>query len=212
MLRRIVVATLALTSIASAATPAGSVAAVLPAVSITRGAGSTAAKLDAKKGTGIEPGDLLRTNDQGRVRLKMTDQSLISIGVNSELRIVRHDTASQQTALQLAAGKLRARVAKITRAGGNFEVSTPIAVAGVIGTDFGVDASDPDLTKFVCLSGTVEIRSADPSVSGTIQCHGGSTVTVRKGQPPDKPESATQDQMELWRNVNEPDERVRTPY
>ena len=36
-----------------------------------------------------------------------------------------------------------------------------------IGTDFGVDASDPDVTRFICISGSIQLSSADPSVTGT---------------------------------------------
>ena len=102
---------------------------------------------------------------------------------------------------------------KIERAGGRFEVRTPTAVAGVIGTDFGVDASDPDVTKFICISGNVQITSVDPSVTGAITCRGGTTVTVRRGRPPESPERATRDQMETWKTITEPDaSETKDPY
>ena len=187
---------------AFADTRAGSVSALLPSVIIER-AGSTTA---AARGAEVQENDLLRTDDQGRVRIKLLDQSVLSIGVKSQLRVVRHDPTSRQTSVELNFGKLRAQVAKITRAGGRFEVRTPTAVAGVIGTDFGVDASDPDVTKFICISGNVQITSADPSVTGTITCRGGTTVTVRRGQPPESPQRATRDQMETWKTITEPNQ------
>lgn len=200
---------LLLTSAAFADTRAGSVTALLPSVKIER-AGSTAA---AAPGAEVQENDLLRTDDQGRVRIKLLDQSVLSIGVGSQLRVVRHDPTSRQTSVELNFGKLRAQVSKITRAGGRFEVRTPTAVAGVIGTDFGVDASDPDVTRFICISGSVQITSVDPSVSGAIICRGGSTVTVRRGQPPEQPERATRDQMETWKTITEPDQSPpQDPY
>jgi hypothetical protein len=185
----------------AADTRAGSVSALLPRVVIER-AGSTTA---AAHGAEVKENDLLRTDDHGRVRIKLLDQSVLSIGVKSQLRVVRHDPASRQTSVELNFGKLRAQVTKITRAGGRFEVRTPTAVAGVIGTDFGVDASDPDVTKFICISGSVQITSADPSVAGTVICRGGTTVTVRRGRPPESPERATRDQLETWKTITEPD-------
>jgi hypothetical protein len=200
---------LLLTSAAFADTRAGSVPALLPNVKIER-AGSTAA---AAPGAEVQENDLLRTDDQGRVRIKLLDQSVLSIGVKSQLRVVRHDPTSRQTSVELNFGKLRAQVAKITRAGGRFEVRTPTAVAGVIGTDFGVDASDPDVTKFICISGNVQITSVDPGVTGAITCRGGSTVTVHRGQPPESPERATRDQMETWKTITEPDaSETKDPY
>ena len=208
-MRHALVLTLLLTTTCFADTRAGSVSALLPSVKIER-AGSTAA---AAPGAEIQENDLLRTDDQGRVRIKLLDQSVLSIGVKSQLRVVRHDPASRQTSVELNFGKLRAQVAKITRAGGRFEVRTPTAVAGVIGTDFGVDASDPDVTKFICISGSVQITSVDPGVSGAITCRGGSTVTVRRGQPPESPERATRDQMETWKTITEPDQSpAKDPY
>ena len=169
--------------------------------------------MDASRGAEVQLNDLLRTDDQGRVRIKLLDQSVLSIGVKSQLRIVSHDAASRQTSLELNYGKLRAQVSKITRAGGKFELRTPTAIAGVIGTDFGVDATDPNLTKFICISGNVQLSSVDPNIPGTITCRGGTTVTVRRGHPPDQPERATRDQMENWKTITEPNQpEPQTPY
>ncbi len=185
----------------AADTSAGSVSALLPNAKIERAGSIT----PAARGAQVQENDLLRTDDQGRVRIKLLDQSVLSIGVNSQLRVVKHDATSRQTSVELNFGKLRAQVAKITRAGGKFEVRTPTAVAGVIGTDFGVDASDPDVTKFICISGNVQLSSVDPNVPGTITCRGGTTVNVRRGRPPESPERATRDQMETWKTITEPD-------
>ncbi|MBZ5566746.1 MAG: FecR family protein [Acidobacteriia bacterium] len=200
---------LLLTTTCFADTRAGSVSALLPAARIER----AGAVMDASRGAEVQLNDLLRTDDQGRVRIKLLDQSVLSIGVKSQLRIVSHDAASRQTSLELNYGKLRAQVSKITRAGGKFELRTPTAIAGVIGTDFGVDATDPNLTKFICISGNVQLSSVDPNIPGTITCRGGTTVTVRRGHPPDQPERATRDQMENWKTITEPDQpEPQTPY
>ena len=53
----------------------------------------------------------------------------------------------------------------------------------VIGTDFGVDASQPDETKFICMAGEVQLTSSDPNVPGTVTCRAGTTVIVRRGHP-----------------------------
>jgi hypothetical protein len=41
--------------------------------------------------------DLLQTEHTGRVRAGLKDGSILSVGSDSELRIVQHDSAAQQT-------------------------------------------------------------------------------------------------------------------
>ena len=82
----------------------------------------------AKKGDDLVWNDLVKTEKGGRARITLTDQSILSLGSQSQLKIVKHDDRSQQTALQLYGGRVRAEVAKITRQGGSFELRTPTAV------------------------------------------------------------------------------------
>jgi ferric-dicitrate binding protein FerR (iron transport regulator) len=193
----------------AAATRAGNVSALLPAASIER-AGKV---VKGKPGLEVQINDLVRTDDQGRIRIKLLDQSVISLGVKSQLRVISHDSTSRQTSLELNYGKLRAQVSKITRAGVKFELRTPNAVAGVIGTDFGVDATDPEVTKFICIEGSVQLTSVDPSAPGTIICKGGTTVSVRRGHAPEPPVAATQEQVETWKTITEPDaSEAKDPY
>src|ERR1700761_4369998 len=134
------IATAAMPAWAAPATPpkAGSITALLPVAKIIRGTGKQAVTTDAKKGDPLVWNDLVKTEKGGRARITLADQSILSLGSQAELRIVKHDAKSQQTALEMAYGRVRAQVANITRDGGSFELRTPTAVAGVIGTDFGV--------------------------------------------------------------------------
>ena len=79
----------------------------------------------------------------------LDDGSILSVGSNSELRVLQHDAASQQTSLEMNAGRLRSKVVKITQPNGKFEVHTPNAVIGVIGTDFYVEYGN-NKTTVVC--------------------------------------------------------------
>lgn len=100
--------------------------------------------------------DLLQTNAKGRVRATLTDGSILSVGSNSQLRVVQHDAKAQQTTLDLDYGKLRNQVVKITQPGGKYEVRTPNAVIGVIGTDFYV-AYVNGRTTIICYEGTLAV-------------------------------------------------------
>jgi hypothetical protein len=203
-----------LAAAAAVGAKAGKISALLPAARIERGAGAGAATLEARRGAEVLANDLVRTDKQGRVRINLLDHSILSIGVNSELRIVNHDPHSHQTALELRYGLLRAQVSKLV-AGGRLSLATPTAVAGVIGTDFGVDASKPDETKFICMAGEVQLTSSDPNIPGTVICRAGTTVIVRRGHPPEVPQPATEQQMEKWKRITEPEEAEQyeaTPY
>ncbi len=102
--------------------------------------------------------DLLQTSSSGRLRAGLTDGSILSLGSSSELRVVQHDAATQQTSIELNYGKLRSRVVKITQPNGKYEVKTPNAVIGVIGTDFYV-AYENNMTTVICYSGQVTVSS-----------------------------------------------------
>jgi len=160
--------------------------------------------LDANYGMELTWTDIVQTDPSGRVRVRMNDNSLLSIGSDSQLRITSHDPQTRKTRVELAYGLLRAQIRKLN-AGEQFEVRTPTAVAGVIGTDFGIDASDPQHVKFICLEGTVQISSTDPTHPETVKCQGGHTVTIDKDQAPHAPVDADTTQMARWRRITDPD-------
>jgi ferric-dicitrate binding protein FerR (iron transport regulator) len=161
------------------------------------------------QGKPVNPGDQvfwedrLRTDKKGRARITLDDKSMLSLGSDSELIIEQHDAQSQRTFLELLYGKIRCRVTQLT-GGGKFQLQTPEAVAGVLGTDFGADSSVPGMTKFICLSGTVLIVPNDPTLS-PMTCQAGNTVTVKTGAHP-ATQPATPEQLERWKHIAEPDQ------
>jgi len=100
--------------------------------------------------------DLLKTDAQGRLRAGLTAGSILSLGSNSELQVVQHDAVSQQTSIVVNYGKLRNQVNKITKPDGKYEVRTPNAVIGVIGTDFYVGYENAQ-TTVICYAGKVVV-------------------------------------------------------
>ncbi|HEV8524731.1 MAG TPA: FecR family protein [Terriglobales bacterium] len=98
--------------------------------------------------------DLLKTEQSGRLRARLLDGSILSMGSNSEMRVLQHQAQSQQTSLEMGAGRLRSRVIKLTQPGSKFELKTPHAVIGVIGTDFYTQVT-ADRTLVICYAGTV---------------------------------------------------------
>ena len=128
--------------------------------------------------------DLLQTNPKGRLRAGLTDGSILSLGSNSQLRVVQHDATAQQTQLELNYGKLRNQVVKITQPGGKYEVKTPNAVIGVIGTDFYVAYAN-GRTTVICYEGTLSVTPGPGArVVDSNNSSNGSTssITVAAGQ------------------------------
>lgn len=155
---------------------AGQINALIPAA--TRNEKSTKVKDE------LDWNDLLKTAASGRVRAGLDDGSILSVGSNSELRVVQHDAASQQTSLEMNAGRLRSKVVKITQPNGKFEVRTPNAVIGVIGTDFFV-GYEGNKTTVICYTGLVSVTpfgGAQANNSSSNATNATNAVTVAAGQ------------------------------
>lgn len=197
---------------AAAAQTAGKVGRLLPAGFVTH-ANATA---EAKVADPVSWNDFLRTNEQGRMRVDLEDGSLLTVGAKSELRVVKHDAASQQSSIDLLYGKVRATVAPVTKPGGSFQVRTPTAVIGVIGSGVLVDAAmtttsttfssqelerlplsqiPVDRTLVYALEHVAAVRNIDPAVEGTLYLLPGESAVVERGKPPVRqPGSAQPDQ------------------
>lgn len=104
--------------------------------------------------------DLLRTEEKGRLRVTLTDGSLLSLGSKAQLCVLVHNPQSQETALELTYGELRSRVKRLTQPQSVFMIKTPQAVLGALGTDFYVLAR-PNVTEVLCFSGAVYITARD---------------------------------------------------
>jgi len=123
--------------------------------------------------------DLLSTDRAGRARLNLRDGSILSLGSYTELKVVEHDPAGQQTRLQLNFGKLRSRVVSIHQEGGRFEVRTPRAVISVLGTDFFTQYDPPsNIFRVICYSGSVKIAGTGKFEGKTETIHAGQMLEI----------------------------------
>lgn len=163
---------------------AGQISALIPS--------ATRNSIPAKVKDNLVWNDLLKTEQKGRVRASLADGSILSVGSNSELRVVQHDAASQQTSLEVDFGKVRSKVVKITQPNGKFEVKTANAVIGVIGTDFFV-SYEPDKTTVICYTGKVwvtpignskVVKNSGQSNQDQIQLNPGQMVVITTEIPP----------------------------
>jgi hypothetical protein len=163
---------------------AGQINALIPA--------ATRNSQTAKVKEELDWNDLLKTENTGRVRAGLTDGSILSVGSSSELRIVQHDSASQQTALEMDFGKVRSQVTKVTKPGGKFEMKTPNAVIGVIGTDF-YTSYEANRTTVICYKGQVKVtpvgdahatNNSGSSSSDAVIVSAGQMVVITSEMPP----------------------------
>ena len=138
--------------------------------------------------------DVVKTGSAGRVRIELADGSALSLSSDAHLQILRHDARRQQTILQLLYGRLLASAMHIGRSGGKFDVSTPTAVVGVVGTKFGVKV-DPESTDVLCREGEVRVRNADKKVAGEVVVRAGEFTHVERGKPPSPPAPASADRI-----------------
>ena len=164
---------------------AGQVDRLIPAVAIARG--SQSIKASAK--TAVFWQDFVNTQAGARARIALDDGSVLNVGSESSLHIVKHDGGAQQTDLELAYGKLRSQAAKITQPSGKFEVRTAAGVAGVVGTDFYVSFVNYLMTVIV-YDGIVRVCNL---VGVCVDVKAGQFTTVRHGDnsPPLSPAPTT---------------------
>ena len=130
----------------------------------------------------VQWNDQLQTNNTGRLRLNLRDGSILSLGSNSQMRVIQHNATTQQTTLELLFGRLRSQVVKLTQPNSHFEVRTPTSVAGVIGTDFLLIAT-ADRTTLIVFSGVVQITplngaGGSPNQSQSVNVNPGQQVEV----------------------------------
>src|SRR5271169_1521078 len=135
---------------ATQAQHAGKLTAVLPVVNVVRGPQQT----PASTAEAVFWGDVINTGHLARARVALDDGSVLSVGSDSILTVTKHDSADQQTDLDLNYGRVRAKAVKLVKPNANFQIRTPTGVAGVVGTDFALD-SQGDTTRVVVYEGKV---------------------------------------------------------
>jgi ferric-dicitrate binding protein FerR (iron transport regulator) len=174
---------------------AGEVSRVIPAVSIAR-SGKT---IPAAAKTVVDWQDLVNTQVNARARIALDDGSVLNVGSDASVKVIKHDAGAQQTELELTYGKLRTQAQKISKPDGKFEVRTP---AGVVGTDFFVDYANNAMNVIV-IEGLVKVCN----LAGVcVLAKAGQMTSVRAGDnsAPLPPQQATLDLLVTAGNDTNP--------
>ena len=69
--------------------------------------------------------DVVNTQANARARVSLDDGSVLNVGSDSSVHVVKHDAGAQQTDLEVSFGKMRSQAQKISQPNGTFEVHTP---------------------------------------------------------------------------------------
>jgi ferric-dicitrate binding protein FerR (iron transport regulator) len=113
-------------------------------------------------GGAVGTGDVIQTDSEGKIELKLPDGSKLLIGENSRVLIKElgqvEVTKATKSAFELFKGKIRAIVTPFVSKDSAFDVETNNATVGVRGTDFG-ETYDPnrDITYVLEMTGTVSV-------------------------------------------------------
>ncbi|WNJ99851.1 FecR family protein [Thalassospiraceae bacterium LMO-JJ14] len=152
----------------------GNIASVFQSLPRTLGAGSDVKFLDT-----------ILTGENTRAEITLIDDSLLSLGDNSELTIdemIYAPGKKGRGVLTLAKGVFRMVSGKINKHdGGTLTLKTPIATIGVRGTDFWGLQEANTLTMALIDDGIVEITGADGrtvTLNTPLQA-----VVIERGQP-----------------------------
>jgi hypothetical protein len=147
--------------------------------------------------------DIIETDRTSKVRITLSDATVISLGEQSrlELKQFSHD-ARQQTRsgrLAIAWGFFRAILKEMTSPS-TVEVITPTAVAAIRGTDLMGEVT-ADSTAIVVLEGTVAISNIRPMFRGLSTLTPGMGTTVKGDEPPSTPTRWSEPRIEGLRRA-----------
>ncbi len=139
--------------------------------------------------------DLVRTLEAGRVRIQLLDGSVLNVGARSVLRVTKHSADTQQSEIEMNLGRLRAQVVKFSKPGASFQVKTPTAVIGVVGTDFILDVT-PERTAVYVLEGVVMVANILSGLAGQAAVRAGEHSIISHGQPPTEAQPTSQAELQ----------------
>ncbi|KRE47837.1 FecR family protein [Paenibacillus sp. Soil522] len=119
---------------------AGKMTAVTGKAEVKKGGGFK--KFNAFKGMAITQGDTIMTGSDGKVKMDLDSDKEVTIGTNTTLvvsELVKSAKAlGGKTSLSLLKGKVLVSIKKKLDGDSRFEIETPTAIMGVMGTDFTV--------------------------------------------------------------------------
>jgi hypothetical protein len=147
--------------------------------------------------------DIIETDRAAKVRITLTDATVISLGELSRLELKEF---SQETRQQTRAGRFAMTlgvfraILKEMMPPSTFEVTTPTAIAAIRGTELMGEVS-PNSTAIVVLDGSVGVSNIRPNVPEQVVLSPGMGTTVTSGQSPSAPTRWSESRIEALRRA-----------
>jgi hypothetical protein len=156
--------------------------------------------------------DIVETDRASKVRMTLTDATVISLGEQSRLELKQFSyDARQQTRsgrLAVAWGVFRAIFKEITSPS-TVEVMTPTTVAAIRGTDLMGEVT-ADSSAIVVLEGTVAVSNVRPMFPALSTLTAGMGTTVKRDEPPTTPTRWSESRIEGLRRATALHDRSAT--
>jgi len=123
-------------------------------------------KIDINIGDKLQEKDNVITNDKAKVQIIFTDETIVTIGKNSDFSIGEYlfeDNQEPVAKFSMLKGAMRTITGKIGKiAPDKFTVTAKTATIGIRGTNFSVVVGENDNTEVYCTYGAISV-----SVNGT---------------------------------------------
>lgn len=141
----------------------GIVAGITGAPTVTR----AGAAQPLERGDSIATGDRIGTDATSRVKILLRDDSVLSIGSQTEVVVDELLTSggNRTGRLRVLAGRFKLAIGAWFGGTSDYEIATPTAVAGVRGTVLWGDTS---LDAICALQGTVAVRTVKGAATATL--------------------------------------------
>ena len=169
---------LATSAHAQGAATVARVLAVQGRATVTRGPAGPPQALAAQ--AALQRGDTVQTEAGARVRIGFDDQTTITLGELTTLRITRAGTAPVRAFAP--AGAIRIVSPRV-----GTEVWTPTAIVAVRGTDWMMQVDPGGSTAVLSADGKVAVSNARRDVRGTVLLTPGEGSDVHEGKAPTPP-------------------------
>jgi hypothetical protein len=146
----------------------------------------------AKSGQELVVGDRVKTDPTGFAEIAYHDGSWQRVENNATLTVEElaesGDAATVGTSVDV--GRTWNRVRELTEPEDAYELETPVATAAVRGTAFSTECPGADECTFKVVDGTVEVT---PLGGQPVSLVAPATLTVRRDQPPEEPQTVPPD-------------------
>jgi hypothetical protein len=138
-------------------------------------------------GASVQAGDTVEVASDGKLKLRMTDGSVVAVAAGTRLTIAAYTVTDggqrQDAKLSLGQGLVRSIVSHAEPAA-NFEVDTAVGTAATRSTDWFVETS-PTGDRIGVLTGSVIVTSTATRHTVTVTAH--QTTRLERGHDPAPP-------------------------